>query len=125
MKEALDYSREYKRQVRPAMIKRIRNILLSGLACVVILIIVSKGIDLFELPFEIFFLFAFPLAVFYIYHIFSLEKIRCPNCEKPLFFSLNIKENTIISFKIFKNRGRSCPHCNAKFFRKDLGSALD
>ena len=124
MKEALDYTKEYKNQVRPEMIKRIRNILLSGLAYVLILIIVSKSIDFLELPFEILFVFAFPLGILYIYHIFSLEKIRCPNCEKSLFFSLNIKEDFVITFKILKNRGRSCPHCNAKFFRKDLGSAL-
>jgi hypothetical protein len=125
MKEALDYTREYKSQVRPEMIKRIRNILLSGLACVLILIIVSKSIDFLELPFEILFVFAFPLGIYYVCQILSLEKIRCPNCEKPLFFSLNIKEDTTIIFKILKNRGRNCPHCNAKFFRKNLESALD
>jgi len=118
MKEALNYTREYKSQVRPEMIKKIRNILLSGLACVLILIIVSKGIDFFELPFEIIFIFAFPLGIFYVYQIFSLEKIRCPNCEKPLLFSLNIKEDTIIFFKMLKSRGKSCPHCNANFFNQ-------
>ena len=125
MKEALDYTKEYKNQVRPEMIKRIRNILFSGLAFVVILLIVSKSIDFFKLPFEIIFVFALPLGIFYIYHVFSLEKIRCPNCEKPLFFSLNIKEDLVITFKILKKRGRSCPHCNAKFIKKDLGLGLD
>jgi hypothetical protein len=111
MKDELDYTEEYKKQVRPAIIRRVRNIFLSLLACVIILMIVSKVIDFLKLPFEIFFVFAFSCGVFYLYHIFSLLDTPCPHCKKPLFALFSIKGKPII-WKFYVSR--HCPHCGAR-----------
>ncbi|MEW6087089.1 MAG: hypothetical protein AB1498_02145 [bacterium] len=108
-----DYKFEYKNKIRPQLNRQFKKIILSFIFIIFLLLFVSMVIDYLNLPDRIIFLFFFPCAVIYLYQIYSLEDIKCPNCNKLLFTINTVDIRKILI--IFKTHGEIlCPHCNVK-----------
>jgi len=113
VKDSLDYTtEEYKNKIRPEIYRWLKRVLLTFVGIVVFMFVVSKVLEGLKLSNELIniigFILFFSCGVFYIRQIYSLNEVRCPNCEKPLFYLT----------KIFKSHlGRRCPHCGARFFK--------
>ena len=106
MNDYLDFRKEYENKVRPKINKCIKSILLTFFAIILILIATSELLEYFDLPEKLILFILFPSGLFFVYQTFRLSKIRCPNCEKPLF----------TSYRTYY--GKNCKHCGAKFWTK-------
>jgi hypothetical protein len=111
MQKQLDFTNEYKNKIRPEINRRLRNLLISLAAILILLVLCSEILDYFNLPDKLIFVLFFPCAALYLYQISFFKDIRCPNCRMPLFALLNIGKKTLI----FKSHiSKLCPNCGAK-----------
>jgi len=108
----LDFSKEYKEGIKPQIKKYLQGIFLSFIGCIVILYIFSKALSFFELPDRLIFLMFFPCSGYYLYKIFLINQIKCPNCRKSIFSTTTIGKLSIFSSDFSIKR---CPHCSANF----------
>jgi len=111
MPDSLDYTDVYREKVRPEINRRLKRLLLSLVGCVLLLIAFSMLLEYLALPDKLIFLLFFPCAAFYLYEIFSFRKIRCPNCNEPLFSLANIGDIPLIPRSYVS---KHCPHCAAR-----------
>jgi hypothetical protein len=101
-------SNDMRKQFNSDLLKWIGKLSLSFVLFILGMTFGYRIINRFGLPFE---LLAVVFALFgfvYIYQIFSIKKIRCPNCHDKLFNS-----SWTLSFNVLFQK--HCPHCNFKF----------
>lgn len=111
MADPLDFTEQYKNNVRPEINRRLKKLFLSFAGIIILLFTASKIIDYFKLPDRLIFILFFPCAAFYLYQIFSFKEILCPRCKKPLFNVMSIKKISLISKS---HVSKYCQHCGAK-----------
>ncbi len=106
-----DYTDEYKNKIRPEINRRLRNLLLSFIGCVIFLIATSAVLDYFGLPDKLIFILFFACAAFYLYQINCFTNIKCPNCKKSLFVLSYIRK-TPLTYKGYVSK--HCTHCGVR-----------
>ena len=111
MSEAIDCTDEYNKKTRPEIDKCIKNIVVSGIGGVSLTFFASCILKYFNLS-DMFMPFIFFLCLLpFLYHLYSLRYINCPNCHKPLLILLGSAKTAIITTTYIRN---NCPHCGAK-----------
>lgn len=102
-----DYTNEYNEQIRPEINKRYKRVIITFIACAIILVISTGILRYSGLPEKLIFLIAIPCGGFYLREIYSFKEIKCPNCNKSLFnqFSIGLLPIYVSS---------TCPHCGIR-----------